>query len=148
MRPVRPITPLANAAEEVEQQLRKQQLLQQQRRSASTGKMRQKQQPQGWLYSAGGSAVPGFGCSSSGGADQAVPPAAKRLFQDAVVRMQRAEQTKEMTAEAERKARCWSARRYERAAVVLTVCYAACSHVAVPNAMCLMIQMSTMFTQH
>jgi hypothetical protein len=107
MKPIRPITPLANAAEEVEQQLRKQQLLQQQRRSASTSKMRQKQQPQGWMYGS---------VRSGGGADQTIPPAAKRLFQDATVRMQRAEQFKEVTEQAERKARSWSAPRWGRMA--------------------------------
>jgi hypothetical protein len=118
MKPIRPITPLAHAAQEVEQQLRKQQLLQQQRRSASTGKMRQKQQPQGWMYGSVNSCTsPGFGSSSSGGADQPIPPAAKRLFQDATVRMQRAEQLKEVTEQAERKARSWSAPRLEHVAI-------------------------------
>lgn len=108
MRPIRPITPLADAAEEVGKHL-----LQQQRRSASTGKARQKQQhPHSWLYGSMGSSSASPGATDGGsGSDQSVPPAAKRLFQDAVVRMQRAEQTKEVTELAERKARSWSAPR-------------------------------------
>jgi hypothetical protein len=107
MRPIRPITPLADAAEEVSKHL------QQQRRSASTGKASQKQQgPHSWLYGSMGSSSASPGATDGGSpSDQSMPPAAKRLFQDAVVRMQRAEQTKEVTELAERKARSWSAPR-------------------------------------
>ncbi len=120
MKSIRPLTPLATAAGDLEQQLRKQQLLQQQqqRRSASTGRMRQKQQqqqPGSWIYGSMGSSCvsprPG-GASSGGGSDQSMPPAVQRLFHDAAVRMQRAEKCKEVTAQAERQARSWSAPRW------------------------------------
>ena len=114
MKSIRPLTPLASAAGDLEQQLRKQQLLQQQRRSASTGRMRQKQQHASWLYGSMGSSCMSprsGGPSSGGGSDQSVPPAVQRLFQDAAVRMQRAEKYKEATAVAERQARSWSAPR-------------------------------------
>ena len=115
MKSIRPLTPLESAAGDLEQQLRKQQLLQQQqRRSASTGRMRQKQQHASWLYGSMGSScmLPrSAGPSSGGGSDQSVPPAVQRLFHDAAVRLQRAEKYKEATAKAERQARSWSAPR-------------------------------------
>jgi hypothetical protein len=97
MRSIRPLAPLADAASSAEQQLRKQQ---QQRRPASTGCVRQRQQQQhpSSMY-------------GSSGSDQSLPPAIERLFVDAAVRMQRAEKYKEVTCQAERKARSWSAPR-------------------------------------
>lgn len=109
MRSIRPLTPLADAANSAEQQLRKQQ--QQQRRPASTGRVRPRQQQQhpNSMYGLSGS-------------DQSLPPAIERLFVDAAVRMQRAEKYKQVTYQAERKARSWSAPRCEACGGAWSTC--------------------------
>lgn len=102
---------MALTAQIPEQALRKQKQQQQQRRPASTGRIRRSGQHASWLLASAGASCEIAGGSRGGGGDQSMPPAVRRLYHDAALRLQRAEQYKEATHEVERKARSWSAPR-------------------------------------